>query len=57
MLDEIIITGWDFRTSKTVEKNLQQIFPDKRYFWTRKTGAVEVISSPGKLKFHPTLED
>ncbi len=57
MLDEIIIAGWDFRTSKIIEKNLSKIFADRRYFWTRKTGAVEVISGAGKLEFYPTLKE
>jgi hypothetical protein len=56
-LDGIIINGWDFRSNKQVERNLKSAFPRQEFYWTRKTGAIEVEIEKGKIKFYPTLED
>ena len=56
-VDGIIINGWDFRSNKPVERNLRSAFPIREFYWTRKTGAIEVEIEKGKIKFYPTLED
>jgi len=56
-MDKIIINGWDFRSHKQVERNLKNAFIGQEYFWTRKTGAIEIELEKGEIKFQPTLEE
>lgn len=56
-MDKIIINGWDFRSNKIMERNLKSAFPNREFYWTRKTGAIEAEIEKGKIELHPTLED
>jgi hypothetical protein len=53
--EQIIITGWDFRTSRTVEQNLMQTFPENSWLWTKDTGAVEIEVENGIPRYRTTL--
>ena len=55
--DQIIITGWDFKTSRKVERNLNQTFPGQKLWWTKKSGAIQIQGRDGKFEYQPTLEE
>jgi len=56
-LDEIVIDGWDFRTSGKVGSNLALAFRDRKIWWTRTSGAIQVKYKDRKFRFYPTLEE
>ena len=56
-MDAKIINGWDFRSNRLVENKLNELFGEKKYWWTRSSGAIEVEFKNGKYNFHPTIED
>ncbi|MCI0531506.1 MAG: ComEC family competence protein, partial [candidate division Zixibacteria bacterium] len=53
--EKIIITGWDFRTGRTVEQNLMLTFPEDSWLWTKNTGAVEIEVENGISRYRTTL--
>ena len=56
-MSEIVISGWDFKSLKRVERNLTQKFTGQKIHWTRNTGALEISFKNGKFNFKPTIEN
>ena len=56
-MDQVIISGWDFKTSGKVEQNLTQNFPGRRIWWTKTSGAIQVCYRKHKFQFKPTIEN
>ena len=56
-MDQIIISGWDFRTTKRVEQNLLKNFPGRKIWWTKNSGAIRIDCQNREFQFKPVLED